>query len=275
MTAKIKFWLICATFALSTIVSFGLVDVSATPKPGAPLTNIWHKLIFFFKSGAPKNQPITNHGGLRRTRIAGGRGDGCELDIVALIPQYQGNYIGVTNLTNPTFWFYLPPSSHNVASLQFRLFQKDQEIWIADLPAESKKLESGLLKILYKGVPLANDTYEWQFSYQQVGCHKQTLAGHVQKEDSTNSVVAKTAQDRLQNYAQRGIWHELLTELIALRQQNPRDNQLAIAFRSLIFESPDIKYSLPSDPSKDDLELMERIVNAPVMNCCQFTPIEQ
>jgi hypothetical protein len=267
-----------ATFTLSTIVFSGRVDipgVSATTKPGVSLTNTWHKLIFFFNVGALKNQPVASRGGLRRTRIAGGRGDGCELDIVALIPQHQGDYVGVTNLTNPTFWFYLPPSSHNVASLQFRLLQKSQEIWIAALPAESKKLESGLLKILYQGAPLANDTYEWQFSYQQVGCQMQTLAGHIQKEALTNSVVARTTQDRLQSYAQRGIWHELLTELIALRQQNPQDNQLAIAFRSLIFESPDIKYSQPSDPSKDDLELMEKIVNAPVIHCCQFTPIEQ
>ena len=51
-----------------------------------------------------------------------------------------------------------------------------------------------------------------------------------------------------------------------LRQQQPQDIQLAKDLRSLFFESEPIKYSLPDNQAKDDLDLMEKIIDARIID---------
>jgi Domain of Unknown Function (DUF928) len=276
VTKKIEFWLISSILTLGTISVSGLIDRHLTlAAPTKELKSIstsdkstFNKLIFWFQGGEKPQQPRLKTVGKRRTRVAGSRG--CGMDIVALIPRSN---LGVTVASNPTFWFYLPPSDLALSSLQFTLFDlTGTEIWATQLIATSE-LKSGLLKVDYQGSPLTDNTYQWQFSYQQVGCsNPQVLMGNLQKEPSLK--LAKNPNSRLQIYTKNGIWHDLLTELITLRQQQPTDLQLAANFKSLFFESPDISYRLPSDRDRVDLDLMEDIVKAQVINCCQVVTIK-
>jgi Domain of Unknown Function (DUF928) len=268
MTTKIESWLLSTAFILSTFTLVSSIELSIAiavptkqePKPTGLIDRL--KLIFSFHDGANKDRPRVSAAG-RRTRVAGSR-DICKADIVALIPSYN---LGVTASRNPTFWFYLPPSAIDAESLEFSVFDREQkEIWSQQLSSTSKQFRSGLLKIPYQGRPLADGDYQWAFSYREPGCDRTLLTGKVQKESHPNLVVGKTPRERLYTYARNGIWYELLTELIMLRQQQPQDLQLAADFRSLIFESETIKYyrlkSLPTDPTTEDRDLMEKIVSA-------------
>jgi hypothetical protein len=273
MPARIKFWLFGTAFTLSTIVSPLLVNtggVTAAPAKETKQTkqtkqpNLIDRLIFRFKSGEKPDRPRASASGDRRTRLAGGKNSStnCEADIVALMPKYN---LGVTMTDTPTFWFYIPPSSVAVESLKFSLVD-DTNPWETQLITESKQLKSGLFKVQYQGKPLIESSYQWKFSYKQVGCRDtQTLSGEVRKEVYPNLVRSKNPREQLRIYAQNGIWHELLTELITLRQQQPKNLQLAADFRSLFFDSEDLRY-LSSDSIEPDLALMGKIVDAQVIN---------
>ncbi len=264
MTKRTKSWLISAAFTLSTIVALGLIDipgVAAAPTKEEKPSSLIDKLIFFFKGGQKKDLPRVSATG-RRTKIAGSR-DICKVNIVALIPDSN---LGVTTSSNPIFWFYISHDSVNVESLRFSLLNREQkEIWATDLSVTSKKIKSGLLKVPYQGQPLMDGAYQWQFSYKETRCDPILLSGKVQKESHPHLGLGNNARERLRIYAQNGIWYELLTELITLRQEQPQDTQLAADFRSLIFESEHIKYFQSTDPSKEDRDLMEKIVKAKVI----------
>jgi Domain of Unknown Function (DUF928) len=274
MTKKIEFWLVSVAFTLLTIASPGLIGISslmAAPPKETKSPSRANKLIFFFKGGEKTNQPRVNAQGKRRTRIAGSRS--CGSDIVALIPRSNQ---GSTISSSPTFWFYLPPNAFNLEFLQFRLFNPEgKEIWMTQLAPSSQSIQAGLLKVEYQGPPLVDGAYQWKFHYQQANCNNpQILSGYVWKETHPDLALGINPFQRLRIYAKTGIWHELLTELITLRQQQPQDLQLATDLRSLFFESETIKYSLPDDPTKDDLDLMEKIINAQIIYRAQFITIK-
>jgi Domain of Unknown Function (DUF928) len=304
MNKKIEFWLVAAIFTISGSGSIDPYITAAAPtkevksvSSGEGSANsISDKLIFSFKGGEKKQQPRLEMTGKRRTRVAGSRG--CGADIVALMPRSN---LGVTSSANPTFWFYLPQSDLDLQSLTFKVFgfgkavsaerrlrqrtasafaeapptttstdSTEQEIWTQQLPLKSQKVAAGLLSVPYQGQFLTAGTYRWEFSYQQVGCNNpQVLSGYVQKENYSNLGTIRQPRDRLQLYAKNGIWHELLTELITLRQQQPKNSQVVVDFRTLLFESEDVKYLLSSGQ-----DLTENIVVAPLINCCQAITIK-
>ncbi len=241
------------------------------------------KLLFSVNGSTRKKQAVLTRNGIRR-RMAGVRGSDAP---IALIPQINGRYIGTTLASHPTFWFYLPAITPRLQSMQLRLFDQTQkEVWAVQTTGKMPTMSAGLLKIFYTGQPLKDGLYFWELTYQNE--HQVTniasfrkdrltatgLSGYLEKETPANLALPQKTLDRLRTYASNGIWYDLLTELISLRQLNSRDRQLQADFRSLIFDSPAVQYSLPADPSKADLELMESIVNGHVLDCCQFTPMQ-
>jgi Domain of Unknown Function (DUF928) len=283
---KAKYWLAMGLFVFSASLGIARPEAIAAP-PRKQSVNFFDKLLFLVNRRNPTDRANQSdvRGGIRR-RMAGVRGFSSEPPI-ALIPEIQGRSIGSTIASHPTFWFYLPPMTPKLQSIQFRLSDKDKKtVWAVQSSVDSKNLESGLLKVVYDGQPLADGNYFWEFTYRNsVPTNSRGgdgLSGHLEKITVPNLVLNQESQSRLRTYAQNGIWHELLTELITLRQMNSgnsyeerlRQQQLTADFRSLIFESPTVKYSLPDNSSKDDLELMENIVNAKVLDCCQFVQIK-
>jgi Domain of Unknown Function (DUF928) len=277
MTTKSSLRLIGCTLMLSTILLTGLTEIpgtAATPPTTEKQTNLWEKLIFWFNGGGRKKPATVSRAGLRRTRVAGARDSAAQVDWVALIPENKGDYLGVTITDQPTFWFYVPPTTLKTKSVKFTLSnQSSKVIWSTELINSPKTLESGLMPITYKGQPLTGETYSWELNYQLFDdsrtphlISKKSLYGNLQKEKSTGFVLTKNTADRINTYARNGVWHELITELITEKQRNPQDKQVANAFRSLIFDSPTVKYSRIDNEEKDDLELMEKIVNARVIS---------
>jgi Domain of Unknown Function (DUF928) len=276
MTEKIKLWLVGAAVTIGIVISANLVDllvVMATPVKPAQPQKIVEKLIFVVNGAGQQDRSI-NISGKRRTKVAGSRG--CGTDIVALIPRSN---LGVTISPQPTFWFYLGASKLDLKTLTFEVFEPNNSSktanWATQLSGQPQQLESGLLKIEYQGQPLTTNTYQWKFSYQQVGCNSiQTLSGYIQKVANINLPKNQQPRDRLLFYAKQGIWHELLTESIALRQQQPADSQLFADFKSLISESEDVKYTLATDRAIVDRDLTTAIVKAQVIDGYRFVTIE-
>jgi Domain of Unknown Function (DUF928) len=283
MTLKSNFRLASCALVLSTIILSGTIEipaVSAAPPTSGKQTNLWDKIIFL-ANGAWQKVSGKRQAGVRQTRIAAGRGAGArgreaKSDIVALIPANNGDFVGVAITDRPTFWFYISPtfSELNLKSMKFTLKnQQNEELWSTKLSTNSPKIDSGLMPITYKGDQLKVDgIYFWELSYQQTDFQQgkervfeQKLRGNLQKETFANSLVSQKTSDRINTYARNGIWYDLITELITKKQQNLGDQQLAKAFRELIFESPDVKY-LTIDEKKDDIELMTGIVTAKVLS---------
>jgi Domain of Unknown Function (DUF928) len=276
MITKSNFRLVGCTFMLSTIVFTGLTEtpgLAATPPATEKQTNLWEKFIFWVNGGGRKKMVAVSRAGVRRTRIAGARGAGAQSDWVALIPENNGDYVGVGITDRPTFWFYVPPTTIKTKSIKFKLLDRSKaEVWSSELINNPKKIDHGLLPITYNGQALKDETYSWELNYQLVdgsstysSISSKILSGNFQK-DAVVKPLFNNTLDRINFYGYNGIWHELITEIITEKQRNPGDVKMASAFRSLIFNSPSVKYSRLDDESKDDLELMERIVNARVIS---------
>jgi hypothetical protein len=282
MTLKSSFRLASCALVLSTIILSGSIEIlaaSAAPPTASKQTNLWDKIIFL-ANGAWQKISGKRQAGVRQTRIAAGRGSGArgsesKSDIVALIPANNGDFVGVAITDRPTFWFYISPtfSELNLKSMKFTLKnQQNEELWSTKLSTNSPKIGSGLMPITYQGDQLKVDgIYFWELSYQQTDIQQgkervfeQKLRGNLQKETFANLPANQKISDKINTYARNGIWYDLITELITKKQQNPGDQQLAKAFRELIFESPDVKY-LTIDEKKDDVELMTGIVTAKVL----------
>jgi Domain of Unknown Function (DUF928) len=277
MTKQNKFWPIITILTIGTAivsVPIHLHRVIASPKKPDRSIPSTDKLIFVSNGNNKPSRSIENrNGGMRRTKVAGSRG--CGTEIVALIPR---SHLGVTILDRPTLWFYLGTSYRDVASIKFTIASSnnptDRETWIAQLPPTSQQLGSGLLQVKYPGRSLKEGNYEWEFNYQQTGCNKpQTLAGYLQKEPNPQIASIDNSQQRWQAYAKNGIWHELLDELITKRQQHP-DRQTVDGFKDLFFESNDVNYTLASDENSIDRDLSEKIVDATLLKCCEFTKLK-
>jgi Domain of Unknown Function (DUF928) len=283
MTTESNVRLASCAIVLSVVALSGSVElpaVSAAPATAEKQTNFLDKIVFLANRAWQKVSG-TRQAGVRQTRIAAGRGarasrDQSKSDIVALIPAINGKFVGVAITDRPTFWFYISPtfSELNLKSMKFTLKnQKKQELWSTKLLKDNSKIGSGLMPITYKGDQLqVDDTYFWELSYQHTAIQQnqarpfeEKLQGNLQKETFTNFPANQSLPDRINTYARNGIWYDLITELITKKQQNPTDLQLANAFRSLIFESPDVKY-LTIDEKKDDVALMEEIVTAKVLS---------
>lgn len=273
MTDKNKFWLVIVILTIWAGICSQQIDSNravASPKKQDRSPTPIDRLIFIFKSNDRSTRSLENRSGTRRTKVAGSRG--CGTEIVALIPR---SYLGKTISPQPTLWFYLGASDREVESMKFTVFgsidPEIRETWSAQLSPQSRNLENGLLKLKYPGRSLQAGTYAWEFNYQQVGCSKpQTLSGYIQKEVDPPLGAIANAQERWRSYANNGIWHELLDELIISRQQQPNNSQFIANIRSLFFESKDIKYTLAADENSIDRELSEKIVTADLLNCCEF-----
>jgi Domain of Unknown Function (DUF928) len=272
MTNQNKFWLIIAALPIWAAIVSAQIDIhraTASPKRSDRSIPPADKLIFVFNGNNKPSRVIEDRSGTRRTKVAGSRG--CGAEIVALMPRSN---LGVTISDRPTLWFYLGTSSRDIESIKFTVFASsnpaDRETWIAQLPPQSQKFETGLIKVKYPGRALKEGNYEWEFNYQQAGCNKpQTLSGYIQKETNPQLASIDSSQQRWRSYARHGIWHELLDELIVSRQQ-PQQSQAVTDLRSLFFESKDVNYTLATDESSIDRDLSERIVTATMINCCKF-----
>ncbi|MFK0734729.1 MAG: DUF928 domain-containing protein [Gloeotrichia echinulata GP01] len=184
-------------------------------------------------------------------RVRGGAKRGlCQLitsQLTALAPFTQEknsvtNVWGLTTVTHPTFWFYLPSVKNATLPAEFVLQDSDsnpiyeQAISLQDQP--------GVVGVTLPATvpPLAlNKRYRWFFS---IYCdpEKQSppiyVEGVIQRVE-LNPTIKQQLQiaQQLQQfviYAHNGIWYDALTTLAQLRQKNLQDQQLQTKWQNLL-----------------------------------------
>lgn len=193
-----------------------------------------------------ENRRAQSATGSNRGTIVRGRRDVCSGSEV-LIPVRD---VGLTASANPTFWFL----AKNVSSLSFSFIDSASKRQVFTYKSgQDQKIADGLGRIvLPENLLVADHRYRWDLTLRCMSQSGKTmkdtkLSGDFYRVDSaTESLLrqalgrAKSAQERLKIYADQGIWYELLTELLTLRQQEPK-NALWIEDWNSLLKSPDVQ----------------------------------
>ncbi|MGB3535394.1 MAG: DUF928 domain-containing protein [Microcoleaceae cyanobacterium] len=192
----------------------------------------------------------------------GDRGDAgsrSPFDFMVLVPRQN---IGATATDYPTFWLYVKTSisqpipielelrdraDNVIYQTQFELTQGPGIVSVP-LPEAAPPLEAG-------------EKYYWYFSsfeyelYRFGELQRVALSPKVEKQ-----LANLTPQERIIALANKGLWHETVTELAELRRTNPDNADLEAAWVELLAD-PDVA--------------LEKIASQPVLNCCNSTSQSQ
>ncbi|MHC5745467.1 MAG: DUF928 domain-containing protein [Nostoc sp.] len=198
--------------------------------------------------------------------------------VVAFVPVYKQTFNqgkteavavtkvwGLTNEKYPTFWFFVPYQKSLIDSIEFVV--KD----------ESGKSSQTLYRTVVTipevpgiiSIPLSANTpplqvdkmYHWFFKIKVI-CNPQQppereyVEGWVQRVNPNpqlvDSLKQATPQQRVNLYAENGIWYDALTTLAELRLSKPEDRTLAVEWMNLL-QSVDL----------------ENLAKQPLIKCCQ------
>ena len=171
------------------------------------------------------------------SRSSGGSRGNCQALLIALVPgegtlsddcsQPTQSAMAFTTTPMPTLWFYIPEQDSTLQAELALLNDNYQAIAIETLALPST---TGIV-----GIPLGyelemNQSYRWNFSISPDTNPSRILivegfVRRIEPETELNQHLenASGGRDRIVRLAQFGIWHDALTELIMLRQQQPAD----------------------------------------------------
>ncbi|MEL6554359.1 MAG: DUF928 domain-containing protein [Cyanobacteria bacterium J06621_11] len=185
--------------------------------------------------------------GLPGRRISGGvrmepPADSCFTDfdqsLVSIMPR---NNLGKTSLSHPTFWFSLPETLGQRA-VEFQLMdESDELVYSTQLNIND---DAGLSEFQLPSTAPAlevDKNYKWVFS---LACSNGSqspvlgLQGWVRRVTMSETLASQidlaSSEDRFFLYGTAGLWQEQVTELLNLRRQNLANNNLQVAWTSLI-----------------------------------------
>ncbi len=229
---------------------------------------------------------------------AGDRGEaasrGCgnrEQSLMALVPSYQQTIninqketIPVTKIwalttsEHPTFWFFIPYEQSAISSMEFVLKDESQKpnktIYRNFL---SKPERPGIISVSTdtNTLPLEisqnkhEKMYHWFFKVR-VKCNPQQPAilhfveGWIERTDLTsdpgNHFEQLTSLEKVAFYAEKGIWHDAITNLAELRLTNPNDDNL-----NFLAEWKRLLQSVN----------LENLAKYPLIKCCKSSDLVQ
>ncbi|GGA16275.1 DUF928 domain-containing protein [Okeania sp. KiyG1] len=170
---------------------------------------------------------------------AGNRGDdSCppiEKPLLALVPQTN---FGYTLVSNPTFWLCIPDDSK---SINFTLMDEatKHKIYQTKFNIES---ERGIISVKLPSAPPleVGREYHWAFVLDYGDGAEDLLVDGVVKRVTANDSLtsrlnsATTVMEKIDIYAENGLWHETITELGNLRRSHPDDVAIASRWNSLL-----------------------------------------
>ena len=158
-----------------------------------------------------------------------------EKPLLALVPQTN---FGYTLASHPTFWLYIPGYSK---SIDFTLIDEatGNKIYQTNFNVKS---EQGIisLKLPSAAPPLkVGKQYRWKFVFDcgdgAEDLYVDVVVERVAASDRLTSQLnsATTVMEKIDIYAENGLWHETITELGNLRRSNPDDVAIATRWNSL------------------------------------------
>jgi hypothetical protein len=184
-------------------------------------------------------------------RLRGGaRRDTCPVvkpELTALVPSNQQppsvtNVWGLTTATHPTLWFYVPYTKDVDYFTEFVLQDEDSETIYQQAIALPNQPGIIGVSLPNNAPPLVVDKrYRW---FLTINCNQQKqsppiyVEGVIQRVNLNQNITQKlqtaTPLQQVAIYAENGIWHEALTTLAKLRQQNLEDPTLKTQWRNLL-----------------------------------------
>ena len=195
----------------------------------------------------PPLPPGPPPGGRIRGRAKRGSCPIMETDLTALVPFTQTNPTvvnvwGLTTMERPTLWVYVPYTKSFAYPAEFVLLDDESSpvyhtsITLPDMP--------GVIGVPIKATvpPLTfGKQYRWFFN---VYCNQQPsntliyVEGVIQRVTLNQATVQQLQiappEQQIAIYASNGIWHDALTTLAQLRQQNPQDERLKTKWKDLL-----------------------------------------
>lgn len=218
----------------------------------------------------PTNQPLQftppdngAPGGDRSGSSANtGSRDDCpavEKPITALIPKSSW---GTTLSERPTLWFYIP---HKQGRLTLVLKDENTTAIVSRMSYEVTKGGGIMAFAIPKTAPIleVNRAYRWQVYFS---CNPKIkpvftkIQGVVQRV-GINKVLqnklasANTTQERIDLYANQGLWYETINTIIESRRSHPRDKKIKQDWSDLLTSS--------------NVKLEDFIVE-PLVECCNY-----
>ncbi len=195
--------------------------------------------------------------GLPGRRISGGVREGnCFTDfnqsLVAMMPR---NNLGKTISARPAFWFSIPKSS-GYSEVEFQLLNEADEIVYSTKLETSQSQGLSEFQLPDSAPELAVDTnYRWALSLGCSDTSRFVVQGWVRRVEVSASMAQKiksaSAEERVYLYAEAGLWHEQVTELVNLRRNNMTDMDFQLEWAALVEST-----GLASDISSNIAEAM-------------------
>lgn len=191
-----------------------------------------------------------------RQRGAAGRGNclNVSVPLTALVPavhkpvgdgQFAATMInlwGLTAKSHPTLLFYVPYSNAAVQNGEFVLQDiEDNDLYRAKInfPSSPSVVKISLADM---SAPLEiGKMYHWYF---KVHCNQQSMSGPIFVEGWVQRVAlapkvsdrlaAATPFQKIELYAENGIWYDTVADLAQMRLQNPRNGELKADWQQLL-----------------------------------------
>ncbi|MDX2239561.1 MAG: DUF928 domain-containing protein [Leptolyngbyaceae cyanobacterium bins.302] len=228
-----------ASLLISTVIVLTGLSLSPTPSEANPTPSRQRsfQISQSFKPPSRGTAPPTAGSATR----SGTLGNSCLTSgkqLTSLMPQTR---LGLSYSGNPTFYWYVPPSSAKTA--KFILLSNDD----ADVHYETTlnlPKTSGIVSFALPSTvpPLeVGKQYHW---YLVVSCNENdqianpSLEGWVERVEPTPDLSSQLQKadfkSRARIYAENGIWYEAVTTLATLRQTNPKDAATIAGWNELL-----------------------------------------
>lgn len=193
------------------------------------------------KTVPPPPPPPTRGFPGNRTVSASMSGKSCDLNLVALAPEFDQNNSsqttersiwGQTTAERPTLWFFVP-ATPAATSLEFSLQnQQGEDLYRSPIPTPQQPGVIGV-RIPTDKAPLQLDRdYRWTLK-AKVPCGT-SAANRVYVDGWIKRVSLPGAGTKSDTFAQKGIWYDAVTSLAQQRLQKPNDVQLQQDWNDLL-----------------------------------------
>lgn len=219
------------------------------------------------KDPPDRGTPPTNEG-------TGSRGDCLSKQNKPPLTRLVGSPVSkLTVNQRPTFWMYTPLTRQDAPFGEFSLQIGDNEVYRTrfELP-----IKPGIVSInLPPTAPslTVNKSYRWYIDIQCPNSEKPqdsstpaSLTGEVQRVTLSPQLVnelntAKTSLERIKIYAKYGIWYETLTQLAALRLNQPQNCTLNKVWVDLLSQPEIGLEKIAQEPIVGQVKLNEKVKN--------------
>jgi hypothetical protein len=179
------------------------------------------------------------------------------LELIQLTTFCDTAALALSLTSSPTLWFYIPQQSRPDTVGQLTVLDESEQPIATEQVTLST--EAGVVGVALSQPLRPDRPYHWVFSIlinPRRPSQNPTVEGVIQWTEPNTAIAnqlnqARSPLEKVAIYRQHQIWQDALTELIALRQNQPDDANVNEIWNDLLEEQG-----------------LEAIANAPISDCC-------